>query len=252
MELEGFVCCQSGLECLQHSLCSWWCLVLQCSSQGGSRANCRVRDTNPVWFWAETADLCALGLGKCWESDAAGVKGSEVKMERIRISSDWVFCEIEVHRSNGLKGHLMLVKLIKWADLWAAAVLLSCQLLAAFFPYAPASLLFSLLPLIWIIQTSWQCLGAFLLYLYKCNKTGSWHPRSEVEQCRGESGKGQEAETKTFWGRSAESVHWFWSLGAQGVEVGFGGSSGHRDLVAWRKEGENSQCVAKFWDKCRA
>lgn len=68
-------------------------------------------------------------------------------MERIRISSGWVFCEINVHRSNGLKGHLMLVKLIKWADFWVAGVLLWCQLLAALFPYAPASLLFSLLPL---------------------------------------------------------------------------------------------------------
>lgn len=53
-----------------------------------------------------------------------------------------------------------------------------------------------------------------------------------MEQGRGESGKGQEAETKTFGGRSPESVHWFWSLGAWSVEVGFGGSLGHRDLVA--------------------
>lgn len=70
-----------------------------------------------------------------------------MRMERIRISSDWVFYEIEVHGSNRLKGYLMLVKLIKGADFWVAGVLLSCQLLAALFPYAPASLLFSLLPL---------------------------------------------------------------------------------------------------------
>lgn len=76
--------------------------MLQCSSQGGCRANCWVRDTNPVWFWAETADLCALDLGKCWENGAAGAEGNEVNMERIRISSAWVFCELEVHRSDGL------------------------------------------------------------------------------------------------------------------------------------------------------
>lgn len=31
-------------------------------------------------------------------------------MNRIRISSDWVFFELEVHRSNRLKEHLMLMK----------------------------------------------------------------------------------------------------------------------------------------------
>lgn len=66
-------------------------------------------------------------------------------MERIRISSAWVFCEIKVHGANGLKGHLMLVKLLKWANFWIAGVLLSCQLLAAFLMLLP--LLFSLLPL---------------------------------------------------------------------------------------------------------
>lgn len=100
-----------------------------------------------MWFWVEKSDLCALDLGTCWQNDTAGAKGNGVKMERIRISSAWVFCEIKVHISNGLKGLLMLVKLIKWANFWVAGVLLLCQLLAALFTYAPASLLFSLLPL---------------------------------------------------------------------------------------------------------
>lgn len=41
-----------------------------------------------------STDLCAVGLGKRWENDAAGAKGNEVKVEGIRISSAWVFCEI--------------------------------------------------------------------------------------------------------------------------------------------------------------
>lgn len=92
--------------------------------------------------------------------------------------------------------------------------------------------------------------GAFLLYLYKCNKTGSWHRRSEVVQSRGEPGKGQEAEAKTFWGRSLSIAFGIWGLRVLKLGLGVLWATG----IWWPegKKGKSSQCVAEFWDKCRA
>lgn len=68
----------------------------------------------------------------------------------------------------------------------------------------------------------------------------------------GRLGRGRKQKQKHFEEGALNLPIAFGVWGLRVLKLGFGGSLGHRDLVAWRKEKQSSQCGAKFWDKCRA
>lgn len=133
-------------------------------------------------------------------------------MERIRISSDWVFFEIEVHRSKRLKKCLMLMKNVLISVLlmfcfhasFYYCVVSLCSCLS--FVFSPASHLNN----VNILAAS----GVF--FLSSCpslRKQDSDTKGQKWWSTLGSPGRGRKQKGKRFDRGSPESVGWFQGLG---------------------------------------